>query len=368
LALQDTQSEKAVQSVLAWDHRVLPPESRIQCLLAMPTSTGAFYLLTTEHELIEDIKQWTDGRLIGDDCAELPDGLLMTSDSLVEGTHFNLDWTSMSALGWKSCAVNLSDIAAMAGRALYLSVSMTAPDWMNRAHFREFYQSFYECAKTYKAQIAGGDLTKGPVLMIAITAIGHVHENGCLRRSGARDGDVVVVTGDFGASAAGLLLLRAGNSQDDRARYSRCISRHEHPVPRLCESWALVRQTGERGALIDASDGLADALVQIAQASHVAIELDSDLIPIKEETKEIARRFNQNAMDLALYGGEDYELVGTMPLALWNDWQGHEDNPFIKVGTVKSGIMNVALKLSSGLSLPLDLSKCFQQIESKQRD
>jgi thiamine-monophosphate kinase len=316
-------------------------------------------LETDEQQLVEQIRRWSGSRFIGDDCAVLPGGLLVTSDSLVEGTHFNLGWTSLRDLGWKSCAVNLSDIAAMGGRARYITVNLTVPPQMKRRQVREFYESFVKCARTYRAQVVGGDLTSGPILVVSATVIGHVHENGCLKRSGARAGDVVVASGDFGASAAGLWVLE--NAQEARGTFAYCLERHLRPIPRLCESWAMVRKTASRGSLMDCSDGLADALVQISRASGVAMEIDIDSLPVHEQSKSAAARAGVDVTEWALYGGEDYELAGTMSPKAWEGWQGASDNPFVKIGTVQAG-KNVKLLAKGKNAAALDLSKCFQQI------
>lgn len=314
-----------------------------------------------EWQLIKEIKRWTGSRFIGDDCAVLPGGLLVSSDSLVEGTHFVMDWISARDLGWKACAVNLSDIAAMAGRPSYLTVSLTVPKTMADRQFREFYAGFADCARTYRAQIIGGDLTAGPVFVIAVTAIGHTDESGCLRRSGAKPGDVVVTTGDFGASAAGLWLLTKGLEHEGAKRFAYCLERHLRPQPRLGESWALVRQTGERAALMDTSDGLGDALTQIAQASAVSIELDWQSVKVHPQTEAIATLAGVDLFDWALYGGEDYELVAALPEAIWKKWSSKPGNPFHKIGTVKSG-NDVTVKRPGRANQPVNLSKCFQQI------
>src|SRR5262249_38084351 len=151
-------------------------------------------------------------------------------------------------------------IAAMAGRPRYLIVSATLPPYFSKEKFKHLYKAMVECARTYRTTIVGGDLTTGPCLHITVTALGDEHENGCILRSGAKAGDVSAVTGDFGASRAGLHLLTAGLSGDVeslRLSGSHCILKHLRPAPRLCESWALVRQTRGRAAMMDASDGLA---------------------------------------------------------------------------------------------------------------
>lgn len=121
-------------------------------------------MLTREQVLVKKIKEWTKSSYIGDDCAVLADGKLVTSDTLVEGTHFRLDFTDWRQLGWKSCAVNLSDIAAMAGRPRYLTVALTIPAQIENLeeNLEQFYLGFGQCAKAYGAEIVGGDLTVGP--------------------------------------------------------------------------------------------------------------------------------------------------------------------------------------------------------------
>lgn len=319
-------------------------------------------MLTNEHRLIETIRTWTGGTFIGDDCAVLPQGLLITCDSLVERTHFRRDWTSFANIGWKSAAVNLSDIAAMAGRARYLTMSLTMPRNFKREQFAQMYKAFVECASMYRARVVGGDLTRGDGLVIAVTALGDVHECGVLKRSGARPGDAVVVTGDFGASAVALQLLLAGvASPAQRHRFAYLFARHERPLPRLCESWALVRKTGSRGSLMDASDGLADALVQIAHQSSVAMEIDFAKIPVHEQTIAAARELNLVLEEPILYGGEDYELVGTLPESVWDEWAGASGNPFARIGTVGAG-KGVVVKRKDQPDLTLDLAKCFEQV------
>ncbi|HEY9778284.1 MAG TPA: thiamine-phosphate kinase [Planktothrix sp.] len=319
-------------------------------------------VLTNEQRLVETIKGWADNSYIGDDCAVLPGGLLVTTDSLVEGTHFVTGWTSYRDLGWKACAVNLSDIAAMAGRPRYVLASLTVPSSIREGDFREFYESFVGCARAYRAQVVGGDLTTGPSFVIAVTVLGHVHENGCLARTGASAGDVVVVTGDFGASRAGLWLLQNGCDTPTRKRFAHCLGRHEHPLPRVCESWALVRKTSSRGALMDASDGLADALVQISRKSKVGMVIDLDAIPVHDETRSVAKLACASLDDWVLYGGEDYELVATLPAAVWQQWQGEPDNPYKKIGLVTSS-REIELKRAEGGGPALDMSKSFQQIK-----
>ncbi|HEY9679582.1 MAG TPA: thiamine-phosphate kinase [Drouetiella sp.] len=320
---------------------------------------------TREQELVGSIRSWTQSPFIGDDCAVVEDGMLLTVDTLVEGTHFLLPAIRWRDLGWKSIAVNLSDIAAMAGRPRSLLVSITVPPHVDKVAFKELYEGMIECAKAYNTQIVGGDLTKGNALVISITAIGKEHEAGCLLRSGAQPGDVVVVTGSFGASRAGLWLMLNPDAaeSDSYARFPKAMAAHVHPLPRLCESWSMIRKTANRGALMDTSDGLADALTQICRASDIGMEIDLENVPIDEETRAIAQIAGADPLDWALYGGEDYELVGCMPESAFHNWL--DDNPFKAIGVVTNTNEIILKSASSGANSQqqLDLSKCFEQIE-----
>lgn len=323
--------------------------------------------MTGERELIKKIKDWTadaGGRRIGDDCAVLAGQDLVSSDMLVEGRHFDLRYTDFESLGWKSCAVNLSDIAAMAGRPRYLTVSLSLPAYISESNLKSFYQGFNACARTYRAEIVGGDLTGGDKLVIAVTVIGESHEKGLLRRSGAEVGDVVMVTGSFGASALGLRLL--GRSSDIAQSKNLAIDAHLRPLPRLCEAYSLVRKVGSRGALIDASDGLADGLFQICEMSNVSMKVNLDAIPVAAEVRAQALALRLDPLELALYGGEDYELVACADPASIDFFEAHF--PFVQIGEViaqvEPGKPKVTLvpgeqRLQSGQSC-VDLSNCYQ--------
>lgn len=306
-----------------------------------------------EHRLIERIKELTGDRAIGDDCAVLPGQRLVTSDALVDGVHFLMKSIAMADLGWKAIAVNLSDIAAMAGRPRQLVVNLVLPPDLSDRATEELYAGMVACARAYRTRIVGGDLTGGQALVISVTVLGDVHERGCLLRSGAQVGDVVVATGDFGASRAGLFALTA-----ERGDFPICLQRHVRPLPRLCESWALVRQVGSRGALMDASDGLADACLQIARASSVRIELDAELIPVADETRRAAKAAGADALDWALYGGEDYELVGCLAAADWTLLAGMPACPFRQIGRVVAG-SGAAVQLAGKLQ-DLTFTRTFQ--------
>lgn len=305
-----------------------------------------------EHRFIAFIKDLTQQSRIGDDCATLPGQTLVSADMLVENLHFRLDSTCLGDLGWKAMAVNLSDIAAMAGRPRYALVNLSLPAAIANHGFEELYKGMQDCAQHYRTKIVGGDLTGGEKLVISITVIGEVHEAGCMFRSGASPGDYVVVTGDFGASAAGLWLLSRGRKDS-----SYCLERHRQPRPRLCESWSFVRAAKGRGALMDASDGLADALLQIAAQSGVAIDIDAQQIPVHEQTKQTCSLANLPLLQTALYGGEDYELVGTISPDNWQQLCSASHNSFKIIGKVSAGAL---VRVNCGdRYLTLDLESTF---------
>lgn len=311
---------------------------------------------TCEHRLIAKIKEWTGERLIGDDCAVLPGQMLVTADTLVEHTHFIIPGISYADLGWKSVAVNLSDIAAMCGRPRFAIVNLTLPPGVRELEIEQLYRGMIECARKYRCRIVGGDLTRGDSIVISITLIGDAHESGIALRSGARPGDVIIATGDFGASAAGLWCMQCGQT----GRFSYAAQKHFRPLPRLCESWALIRTTRGRLALMDASDGLADALVQIAHESGVGMRIDAASLPVHAETKQIAAEANLDVMDWILYGGEDYELVGTIAPEHWSLMQESPHNAFVRIGTVTDQTGKVSLEKAGAEPQPILLEKTYQ--------
>jgi thiamine-monophosphate kinase len=193
--------------------------------------------------------------------------------------------------------------------------------------------------------------------------LGSFHENGCLKRSGARPGDIVIATGDFGASAAGFWYLQNESSEAHsiRPRYVRTSAAHRRPIPRLAEAWSLVKRTDSRGALMDSSDGLADALCQISWASEVLIEVDLELVPIHDETREVATLAGVDVNDWALYGGEDYQLVGCVRPEIWDNYSHELSSSFVVIGRVLEG-RGVRLKVGSADGPEVELSRTFQQI------
>ena len=251
------------------------------------------------------------GRLlmgIGDDaaCWKAKGLQLATTDALIEGVHFDLKNITWSELGWKAMAVNLSDIAAMGGRPLYALVSLGVPADTVVENIIELYRGMLELAKKFKVRIVGGDTVSSPLIALTVTLIGETKEKSRpLRRSAARTGDMIAVTGTFGASAGGLAMTRRGLSLEKKATDA-LREAHIRPAPRIKEGMILARN-GVRAA-IDVSDGLLGDLEKLCLASEVGARIYSDRIPIHPA---VVKSFGNEALTLALTGGEDYELIFT---------------------------------------------------------
>ncbi len=284
-----------------------------------------------EDKLIKLIKSLTGEELIGDDCAVLPSGMLVSSDMLVQGKHFLLPQMNLNDLGWKALAVNLSDIAAMGAQSEFAVVNIAFPTSMSDEEFELLYRGIIDCARTYNCRIVGGDLTGSDALVISITVFAKSPQKPMLR-SAAKAGYKVMVSGDFGASAMGLQLILLEQVADSSA--SHMMMKHLRPKPRLFEAKALYNACAGEAALMDASDGLADALLQISELSGVAIKIDASKIPVHQETVSAAELSGKIPLGLALYGGEDYELVACVPPSAVADC---EDSGFVYIGTVLEG-------------------------------
>lgn len=251
---------------------------------------------------------------IGDDCAafRIPPGklCLLTTDALVQGVHFDLSFLSYKDLGWRSLAVNLSDVAAMAGKAVGALVTLGLPQGMKVGEADELYAGMFELAKKFKVDLVGGDTVRSPVLVLNLTVWGEVEPKKMTTRSGAKPGDLLLVTGELGGAQAGLEVLSGAVQGITDAEP--ILERHRRPMPRLREAQALSRAGGVH-AMIDISDGLASECQHLAKESRVGIEIWEEKIPILPVTQRVARAKELPGTDLALYGGDDYELLFTAP-------------------------------------------------------
>ncbi|HEY3411436.1 MAG TPA: thiamine-phosphate kinase [Armatimonadota bacterium] len=261
-----------------------------------------------EFGLIARLREMGVVQGIGDDCAVMtpPAGfdLVMTADALIEGVHFSHEWTDWGRLGWKSFAVNLSDLAAMAAAPAGFLITLGLKNDTTVEEVLEFYDGACELIGLYRAPIVGGDIVSAPHTSISVTAFGYVEHGKAVTRAGAKPGDDLWVTNTLGDAAAGLRLLQAGEPKASVSFYTR----HTRPIPWLPTSW-LVAQAGIVNAMIDLSDGLAGDLAHICEESGVGAVLDEAELPMNAQLAPLGERFGWDPLDLALFGGEDYELL-----------------------------------------------------------
>ncbi len=252
---------------------------------------------------------------IGDDAAVVSyDGpVVMTTDTLVDGVHFRDDWIDGISLGYKALAASLSDVAAMGGRPRHVLVSLAIPAEERVERIESLYRGIREASDEFAVTVVGGDIvsTAGP-LVITVAATGVLAGSQPLRRNGARQGDLVFVTGDVGGSAAFVHLMRTGYSGAlTPTEQWQLQQRHTRPKPQVRAVEALVQCQGCT-SLNDISDGLSSELADIAEASGVHLDIDGERIPILPAVRRYARLAGQEPLVFALHGGEDYQLVGTV--------------------------------------------------------
>lgn len=243
---------------------------------------------------------------IGDDCAVLRLGdkeWVAASDMLVGGRHFK-GWATPEDVGYKAVAVNVSDVAAMGGTPRFVLTSGGAPD--PETALRCF-RGVAEACAAFTAYPVGGDTTGADVLTVDVAILGELQHPPVLR-SGARPGDLLAVTGELGASAAGLLALEAGDAGPERL-----VRKHLRPEPRVAEGRLAARLGAS--AMMDLSDGLASDARRMCEASGAGCRIDLGLLPVARDTREYAAASGRNPEVLAATGGEDYELLVAAPPA-----------------------------------------------------
>jgi len=265
---------------------------------------------------------------IGDDSAIIDSGknlTLVTTDLLLEGIHFNLIYTPMKHLGYKAVIRAISDIYAMNGTPGQVIIALGISSKFNVEQLEELYEGISLACKNYNVDLAGGDITSSLTGMtIGVTAVGTVEKNDLVRRDGARPNDLVCVTGDFGASFMGLQLLERERklfikdkvTQPDLSGYEYVIERQlkpEIPVSTLKE---LKKEEIQPTSMIDVTDGLASDLLHVCKLSGTGCRIFYSKVPIDYETSKLAEEFNIDPMVPALNGGEDYEMLFTVPLEM----------------------------------------------------
>ena len=302
---------------------------------------GEFGLI---HHLTDNIKTKNESTIkgVGDDCAVLhyPDSeVLVTTDMLMEGVHFDLTYIDMQHLGYKSAMVNISDIFAMNGTPRQLTVSLALSKRFKVEDMEQFYSGLRMACDKWGVDIVGGDTTSSYTgLAISITCIGEARKEDIVYRNGAKDTDLICVTGDLGAAYMGLQLLEREKSvyyqQVDEARKKndkRALEELRDFQPDFAGKEYLLQrqlQTEARGdiiarfrelnihptAMMDISDGLSSELMHICKQSNCGCRIYEKNIPIDYQTAVMAEEMNMNVTTCALNGGEDYELLFTVPI------------------------------------------------------
>ncbi len=247
---------------------------------------------------------------IGDDAACLTDlqSPVFSCDALIENVHFRHEWISPRLLGWKSMAVNVSDMAAMGAAPVAVTISLALPPQTKTEWVEDLYRGFADAAEQFHFSIVGGDTTKSNQIMISVAIIGELITSRALRRDAAKDGDALLVTGSLGDSAAGLAVLQS----DKKLRTpfeQHCVEKHLRPNPRLAEIQAASKVGDALHAAIDISDGIAGDAAHIAKSSNLDLIIEATQIPISDYCRQTADNVNADPLNWALAGGEDYELL-----------------------------------------------------------
>ena len=293
---------------------------------------GEFKLIEhlTQHTVIHHDQTLTG---VGDDCAVIDHGdmlSLVTTDLLVEGVHFDLSYMPLKHLGYKAVMVNLSDVYAMNGMAKQITVSIAVSNRFPLEALEELYAGIHLACNTYKVDLVGGDTTSSTKgLLISVTAIGEVKKDQCVYRNGAKGNDLLVVTGDLGASYLGLQVLEREkqvfqvnpNAQHELDNYTYLVERQLKPEARKDVLSLLHNLEVKPTSMIDISDGLSSEILHLCKQSNTGCQLFEDKIPLDQQVISTCEEFNLESTTIALSGGEDYELLFTV---------SQEDYPKIK--------------------------------------
>ena len=306
------------------------------------STLGEFGLI---HHLTKDLKKVNPSTQmgVGDDCAVLAPSndvkQLVTTDLLMEGIHFDLQYTPLKHLGYKAAMVNFSDVYAMNGTPKQILVSVAMGKRTTIEHMEEFYDGLRLACEKHNVDIVGGDTSASLTgLAISITCIGEAKEADIVYRNGAQDTDLICVSGNLGASYMGLQLMEREKaifnsrpSQDTEAAQPD-FSGREYLLERLLKPEArrdiveaLRKADIHPTSMMDISDGLSSELLHICKKSNTGCRIYEERIPLDYQTAVVAEEFNMNVTTCALNGGEDYELLFTVPLTLHEKVAAMED-------------------------------------------
>lgn len=309
---------------------------------------------------------------VGDDCAVIDAGngirKVITTDMLIEGVHFDLSYTPLKHLGYKSVIASLSDVYAMNAKPQQITVSVAMSNRFSVEAMEELYEGIYLACDKYSVDLVGGDTSNCKQgLIISVTAIGEAKENELIYRNGAKENDLICVTGDLGAAYMGLQILEREkrifienpNIQPDIQQYDFIIGKQLKPECANKELAALNIAGIKPTSLIDISDGLASELFHIAEQSGVGVIIYEEKLPIDQQTFDTAIELNLNPPTVAFSGGEDYELLFTIAQSDFEKVKGIKGIHIIGYCTPASEGMFSLTKSGTKLSLEKQGYKAF---------
>lgn len=310
-----------------------------------------------------EITQSSTLKGIGDDAAVLDfkeKKVVVSTDLLIEGVHFDLAYVPLKHLGYKSVVVNLSDICAMNARPTQITVSIAVSNRFPLEALEELYEGVAHAAKEYKVDVIGGDTTSSQKgLIISVTALGEADESEIVYRNGAKQTDLLVVTGDIGAAYMGLQVLEREkqvfqvnpNSQPDLDAYTYLIERQLKPEARNDIRTLLHALEIKPTAMIDISDGLSSEIMHLCKQSGVGCNLYEDKLPLDPQFINVCEEFNIDSTTVAINGGEDYELLFTIPI---DDFEKIKGNPNMSIiGHMTQESEGVHLVTRANTKIPL---------------
>jgi thiamine-monophosphate kinase len=323
---------------------------------------GEFGLIDRLTEKIE-IKNKSTIKGVGDDAAILEYGekqIVVSSDLLTEGVHFNLMYVPLKHLGYKSVIVNLSDVCAMNAVPRQIVVNIALSGKVSVEAVEELYSGIHLACEKYGVDLVGGDTTSSLTgLTISITVIGEVEKENVVLRGGAKVNDLLCVTGDLGGAYMGLQLLERENEvykvnenmQPQLEGYDYILERQLKPEARIDIISAFKKLGIKPTSMIDISDGLSSEIHHLCKNSKLGCSVFEDKIPMDFQTKKMAEELNLNPLVAALNGGEDYELLFTLPL---NDYDKIKNDPdFSVIGHMTEAAEGVNLVTGAGSAIPL---------------
>ena len=300
---------------------------------------------------------------IGDDAAVLDASkkqTLVTTDLLIEGVHFDLSYMPLKHLGYKAVMVNLSDVYAMNGVAEQITVSIAVSNRFPLEAIEELYSGIQLACETYKVDLVGGDTTSSTKgILISVTAIGKVEKEDIVLRSGAKETDLIVVTGDLGAAYLGLQVLEREkqvfnvdpNNQPDLDSCTYLIERQLKPEARRDVAGFLKELAIKPTAMIDISDGLSSEIMHICSQSKVGCKIYEEKLPLDPQVISACEEFDLDSTMVALSGGEDYELLFTVPIADFEAIKGNPNFSIIGHITAENQGLNLVTRASQEIEL-----------------